>query len=143
MSPDPVLLLTRPLAQSESFLEQCATRIGRAVPSVISPVLRIVPLDETPDLSGASLVVTSPNAVRILSEQLKDRDVKTVGHATAELARGYGAIAECLGETAEALLERAMDIEAPIVVVRGVHARLDLASELKARGQMATGGSDL
>lgn len=134
MSSGPVLLLTRPEPQSKRFLKLCEDRLGRSLNAVISPVLRIEAKGTNWDLDAATIVVTSGNAVRVLSRHLDMRQVATVGKATAALARSLGAKAICLGETAEGFLDRAVDLVPPVVVARGVHARLDMAEALNARG---------
>ena len=134
MSSGPVLLLTRPSPQSEQFLHLCETRVGRKLPAVISPVLKIEAKGANWDLDAATIVVTSGNAVHVLRKHLPARQVATVGEATAALARSFGADATCLGENAEALLDRAKELVPPVVLARGVHARMDLAKELRARG---------
>ena len=133
--PGPTLLLTRPEAQSKSFLADCERRLGRRIPAVISPVMDIIPVGEPPDLNDfATIVVTSGNAVRQLGDNLEGRRVLTVGEATAALARGQGARAEALGETAEAFLERVEEVTFPAIACRGQHARCNLADRLSAKG---------
>ncbi len=136
--PGPTLLLTRPEAQSTSFLASCERRLGRRIPTVISPVIDIIPVAEPPDLNGfATIVAASGNAVRLLGESLEGRNVLTVGDATATLARGFGARAKALGETAEAFLERIEEVAFPVIVFRGRVARCNLADRLSAQGATA------
>jgi uroporphyrinogen-III synthase len=131
----PTLLLTRPLAQSTAFLEDCRVRLDRPFPAVISPVLKVIPVGDVLDLcDSGTIVVTSANAVRCLADALKGKNVATVGEATAELAASFGAIANCLGETADAFLSRAHELSSPVLVARGVHARVDLAEALTTKG---------
>ncbi len=135
MKTGPTLLLTRPLAQSTTFLEQCTIRLGRPIKSVISPILRIEPIGDPLNWPAThTIVVTSSNAVRRLADSLNGRAVAAVGEATAKLAREYGADAKCLGETADAFLKRADQLSSPVLVARGVHTRIDLASALSTRG---------
>ena len=133
------LLLTRPLDQSRRFLSDCEALLGRKIDAMISPVFKIVPSKGMPDLDAAkTIVVTSSNAVRVLGAELEGRAVATVGAATAELARSFGARATTLGDTADEFLENTDKLQAPVLVCRGVHARVDLAVLLKARGIEAT-----
>lgn len=133
--PGPTLLLTRPEAQSTSFLADCERRLGRRIPTVISPVIDIIPVAEPPDLNEfATIVAASGNAVRQLGDILEGRIVLTVGEATATLARGFGARAKALGETAESFLEHVEEIGFPAIVCRGRHARCNLADRLSAQG---------
>ena len=131
----PVLLLTRPMTASRQFLAACEDRSDRRISAIISPIIEIVPLGDLPDLDAAqTIVVSSGNAVQRLGAQLADRRVVTIGEATAGLARSFGADAEALGETARGFLEHADKLEAPVLVCRGVHTRVDLADALNARG---------
>ncbi len=133
--PGPTLLLTRPEAQSADFLAGCEQRLGKRIPAVISPVMDIVPVGDPPDLDGFStIIVTSGNAVRRLGGALEGRRVLTVGESTAALARGFGARAKALGETAEAFLEGIDEVAPPAVACRGRHARRNLAAWLSAQG---------
>ncbi len=135
----PRLLLIRPKVQSLAFLADCEARLGRRIDAVVSPIIDIEPIGEIPDLDGYGTVIfTSSNAVRQMSENLKGRLVATVGDATAELARSLGADATVFGETANDLLDRAEALVPPVLICRGVHARVDLQAELTARGVAAT-----
>ena len=63
------LLLIRPKAQSEAFLADCETRLGRQIDAVISPIIDIRPLGGIPDLDGFGTVVfSSANGVRKVSD---------------------------------------------------------------------------
>ena len=129
------LLLTRPEAQSKAFLKDCEIVLGRNVPCVISPIFDIVPVGSVPDLSNSgTIIVTSGHAVRRLSNSIQGRSVVTVGAATADLARSFGAEAVAFGETAQDILDRGRELVPPVLVCRGVHARLELADELSGRG---------
>ena len=135
MDDGPILLLTRPEAQARSFLSDCEMHLGRKVHAVISPLMKIVPFGDLPDLDPyASIVVSSSNAVRRMGNDLAGRRVFTVGAATAGLARSFGAVAAPLGETAEELIRRAEEIASPALVCRGVHVRLDLCQALGSAG---------
>lgn len=134
---EPTLLLTRPAAQSAEFLALCESALGRKIACVISPVMRIVDVGPIPDVSGhATLVFTSSNAVRRLGEAavLAGRRAVTVGEATAALARDYGAEAVALGSTAEELCAAADRIVPPALLLRGRHARGDIAARLVRAG---------
>ncbi len=129
------LLLTRPEPQSKSFLVECEALLGRRVPVVVSPLLEIVPRGNLADLSRfATIAVTSGNAVRCLADSLAGRRVVTVGIKTCELARSFGAMATCLGDSVAAFLDEASEIVGPVVYGRGVHTRGDLAAGLRSLG---------
>lgn len=132
---EPTLLLTRPEAQSKAFLNICETRVGHRLPVVISPLLRIEPVGDIPDLGRyGTIVATSSNAVERLGEALSGRTVRTVGEKTAERARKFGAKAEALGENVELFLAAASDVTGPVLVARGVHARGNVAEVLRGFG---------
>jgi len=129
------LLLTRPEAQSRAFLESCEMALGRPIPAVISPLMRIEPVGDLPDLDGyGTLAFTSANGVRRVGAALAGHNVITVGEATAVLARSFGADARAYGENVEAFLERASNIAVPVLYCRGVHVQGDLAAALQRQG---------
>ena len=133
----PTLLLTRPAAQSESFLADCERVLGRRIPSVISPLMRIEPTGTVPDLDAFhTLIVTSSHAVRRLAEEgaLRGRRVMCVGEATAALAREHGAEAQALGRDVLELMDNSASVSSPCLYVRGRHVRTDLVEALNARG---------
>lgn len=133
----PTLLLTRPDAQSRGFLAECEAVLGRRIPAVIAPVMKIVDVGDLPELDRfETIIATSSHAVRRLGTEgaLRGRRLFAVGEVTAELARGFGANAEALGQDIVAFLDNYDAIHAPCVYVRGQHVRLDLASELTRRG---------
>ena len=131
----PILLLTRPEPQSCLFLAECEEALGRTIPAVVSPILRIDPVEEEIDLARyKTLIITSANAVRLLDRRLNDMRVATVGEQTAEIARTFGADADCLGENVEAFLANSSLISAPAVHLRGRHSRGSLARRLCEAG---------
>ena len=131
----PVLILTRPEPQSRGFLAELEDRLGCSVPAIVSPILKIVELGESPDLDAfQTLIFTSGNGVKRVADDLKGRNVVTVGQQTARYAEMAGATATCLGDTVEDFLANAAFIKSPALHVRGVHSRGDLANRLSAQG---------
>ena len=131
----PTLFLTRPKHQSRAFLNMCEHEAGRALPSIISPLIRIEAVGELPDFDKfATLIVTSSNAVRRISEDIAGRRVVTVGQATAELAHEFGADASCLGENVEDFLSHSDQLAGPVLYCRGVHGLGNLAKVLDTKG---------
>lgn len=134
----PTLLLSRPKAQSVEFLSECEKHAGKRLPVVISPVIRIDPVSQLPDLNAyATLVFTSSNGVAACASDLRGRRVVTVGSKTCALAAQAGANATSLGEDVETFLTNTFEIEGPVLHCRGVHARGDLAKRLRAVGIQA------
>ncbi len=133
--PDSLLLLTRPEAQSRSFLADLEERLGYTPPVIISPVLRISPVGDPVNFDPyRTLIVTSGNAVSVLETALEGRKVVTVGERTANIARSVGADAQCLGDRVDALVERLSEVAAPALHLRGRHSRGDLVGAGRAIG---------
>ncbi|MEL6642649.1 MAG: uroporphyrinogen-III synthase [Pseudomonadota bacterium] len=133
---DPILFLTRPRAASERFQQMCEARVGRALPVIIAPVIRIEHLADPVDLSGYEAVVfTSSNAVASAG-QGRGRLAYCVGAVTAEVARTAGFDARSADGNADdlvALIRR----EAPrgrLLHLRGEHSQGDVAGRLTAAG---------
>lgn len=131
----PTLLLTRPKPQSEAFLVACEAMLDRRLSAVISPLLRIEPMGDVPDLTAFdTIIVTSGNGVERLKDHLAGRYVVTVGEKTAALAREHGAEAVALGENIAAFLGNADQIRGGALLCRGVHSRGDIVQSLTDRG---------
>lgn len=134
----PVLLMTRPEAQSVAF----AGALGRAEEDfrlVVSPLIGVEvtgPLPEQDGLRG--LVFTSANGVRAWCQLGGRRDLPafTVGAATAEAAAAEGIAATSADGDAEALIAMLMERrpDAPLMHARGRHSRGDVAGRLSAAG---------
>ena len=137
----PVLLLTRPQAQSERFAAEARAALG-PLPVVIAPLMEIVPrplaLDPAPH---ATLIFTSENGVAGFCAQspLRDRPAYCVGPRTAVAAAeaGFRVVSSGAGGgDAEALIRtlRAARPALPLLHLRGEHAVTDLAGRLSAEG---------
>ncbi|MGY6411395.1 MAG: uroporphyrinogen-III synthase [Alkalilacustris sp.] len=141
MAETPVLLLTRPRAQSERFAAGLAGCLA-TLPRVISPLIEIVPQTLAVDPEPyATLIFTSENGVASFAAQsgLRDRPAWCVGPRTAEAAAKAGFAvrsAEAEGGTAEALIGalRVARPATPLLHLRGAHAVTDLAGRLTAEG---------
>ena len=126
-----ILLLTRPEPQSRSFLAECEAALGRSIPAIISPILRIKPVQYDLDLTRfETLILTSANAVRVLGPRLSGATVATVGEQTAQLAREFGADAVCRGENVDSFLGNSGSVAGPALHARGKHTRGCLAARL-------------
>ena len=131
----PTLLLTRPKQQSLEFLAACETKVGRRLPVVISPILRIDMHSKPSDLSVyRTLILTSSNGVAACVDALKGRQVVTVGERTKEAAAQAGALATFLGKDADALVANAGKIKGPALHIRGRHTRGLIAQRLRDAG---------
>ncbi|NNE87548.1 MAG: uroporphyrinogen-III synthase [Silicimonas sp.] len=131
----PTLLLTRPKPQSEEFLATCEEIAGRRLPVVISPIMRIELRKQLPDVRKyATIIFTSANGVAAIPDVLRGRQVVTVGEKTADAATRSGAVVRALGENAEQLVARSIEIQGPALHIRGTHARGDIALRLRKAG---------
>jgi uroporphyrinogen-III synthase len=135
----PVLLLTRPAAQSARFLAQCEEALGAPVEAVIAPVIEIVPHDGLIDLSPFSGVVfTSENAVAALGRDPEVRGMRAwcVGRRTADAAAEMGfdaASAEGAADDLVALVLRDRPA-GTLVHLCGAHVAADVAGRLTEGG---------
>lgn len=133
---DPLLLLTRPQAASETFRTECEARVGRRLPVIIAPVIRIETIGDPVDLSGYTAVVfTSSNAVASAG-QGGGMPAYCVGARTAEVAAAAGFDARSADGNAEDLI--ALIARDPpkgrLLHLRGAHSRGDVATRLTSMG---------
>lgn len=136
----PLLLLTRPRAASERFVQELAEDGISGFTPVISPLIEVEPTGPLPPMEGITgLIFTSANAVRAYAE-LGGAPLPlcyAVGEATARAARDLGMAPRVAGGDAESLLAAILG-DAPggqLLHLRGTHARGDLAARLGAAGQ--------
>ncbi|MGY6634311.1 MAG: uroporphyrinogen-III synthase [Alkalilacustris sp.] len=136
----PILILTRPRAQSERFAASLTGDLA-GLPRLIAPLIEIAhrPLDRDPT-SYATLVFTSENGVAAFAAQtmLRDRPAWCVGPRTEAAARdaGFTITHRPEGGDAEALIAalRTARPDTPLLHLRGAHAVTDLAGRLTAAG---------
>ena len=69
-----------------------------------------------------------------LGRALDGQSVAVVGQATAKLVQQCGGHVTQVATTSLELLETAVLLTPPVLICRGVHARLDLAEALRGRG---------
>lgn len=128
------LLLTRPVPQSERFL----ALLDRAVPTVISPLMEIEPLDPPMPRGLAGVIVTSGHGAEALARLEVDRDVPVfaVGSHTADAARRAGHPTVSADGNADDLVRMILQRRpaGPLVHLRGERTRGDVAELLAAAG---------
>lgn len=134
---DPILLLTRPLAQSRRFAQDLSEG-GAEIETIISPVMDIRCSGAAPDLQAYSGVIfTSENGVRCAAAPA-DRRVPAycVGPRTAQAAQDAGFAAHEFGPDAEALVAAILQAgtPGPLLHLRGKHARGAVAKRLESAG---------
>ncbi|MFV0474637.1 MAG: uroporphyrinogen-III synthase [Pikeienuella sp.] len=132
----PLILLTRPRAQSEAFAERVAAAGWRAL---IWPVIEIRDLLEAaPDAPpGAAFVFTSARAVESLTRfGPPPARAYCVGPATATAARraGFIEVIEAGGDARSLIARLKADRPAALIHLRGRHVAADLVAALRVEG---------
>ena len=130
----PVLLLTRPEADSRRFAARVAALAG-AVRTVISPLLEIAPTGPPAPPAGVP-VFTSAAAVPLAGPG-RGLPAWCVGPRTAAAARAAGWAPREGGGDADALVAAILGSgdPGPFVHLRGAHARGEVAGRLRAGGR--------
>ncbi|KMW57335.1 Uroporphyrinogen-III synthase [Candidatus Rhodobacter oscarellae] len=137
----PILLLTRPHAQSLEFADMCRRRLGAGIAVMISPLLEIqhrsgiAPIDP-----NAALVFTSVHGVAALgAAQPRGRRAYCVGARTAQAATAQGYTAVSAGGDGAALVQLLVTERplGPIWHARGDHVGTDIVAELAGQGLQA------
>ncbi|MDW4549105.1 uroporphyrinogen-III synthase [Defluviimonas sp. D31] len=135
----PILLLTRPEAQSRRFSDAFRDRFGADWPVILSPLTAIRPLDPGPLPDGdRDLVFTSENAVAAFARLAPRRGARAwcVGTRTEEAAREAGFATRIGPGDAEGLARTitASGETARLLWPRPVHAARDVAEMLNSAG---------
>lgn len=136
----PPILITRPIAPSQSFAE---TLIGHGVAPadvIVSPVLRIEPTAFDPETRGIDgFIFTSAHAVRQAAQHIPPehrRRAFCVGRQTTQLALDLGFSAEFCGQNIDqfvrSLTQR--DTRGTLLYLRGRHVTADLGSLISSSG---------
>lgn len=140
---EPTVLMIRPSAQSDGFLTAFRSATGKTLPVLVSPVLRIAPMEGGAlPKDGTLLLFTSVNGVAAWAARSPLRDIPAlcVGENTAQAARALGFVAQSADGTGAELLKLALDRATPadkIYYISGEEAALDLAAALHAQGFQA------
>lgn len=133
------ILITRPAASAAGFVQALKQRVGPHCDIVVSPLLRIEPIDCDLDLATArTLIFTSVHSVEAFSRlsKTRDRTCYTVGPATAKAAQNAGFAPITGGGTGLALVDRiqADAPPSPCLYLRGDHVAFDIANALNKAG---------
>lgn len=132
------LLMTRPLAAAERFVAGLprAPRAGLQV--IYAPLIEIRRIQAPVRLDGAQAVIfSSANGVAAASRETTARlAAYCVGQLTTQTAAEAGWQASCLGQGADELVETLLRQrpEAPLLHLRGAHARGGIAARLTDGG---------
>ncbi|PIE11001.1 MAG: uroporphyrinogen-III synthase [Rhodobacterales bacterium] len=135
----PALLLTRPKGGSARVLRAVELSLGREVPHVVSPLLDIVDLPVTADLSAIPILTSEQGARRAGGLGYQGR-AYCVGDRTAAMARAQGMRPISAGGTSDDLVKmiRAAAPETPLIHIRGRHTRGDVVERLRMAGLPAS-----
>ena len=133
----PTLILTRPIAQSESFAAEIMARWTGPLNVIISPLLRISPVAASlPDLDA--VVFTSVHGVKAAQDLGLPPGTQAwcVGPTTAQAAQTAGFVAKTGPGDADGLVAQILDTppSGRIAHIRGRHARGDISARLMAAG---------
>lgn len=133
MSTPKTLVLTRPEQSADQLLDQIREALGRDVPVVRSPIMKITATGDWPDLTGADvIIVTSAHAIH---GSLDGRPVLCVGARTAEAARQAGGDVRHCALDAMSLLAWMETQPNPgfVLYLRGTHVATDIPDALAKR----------
>jgi len=133
----PLLIVTRPFETGRSFAAKVQDQFGE-VEAILSPGLKIVPLDPVVPKDIAHLIFTSANGVA-QTDRLKlpkDAHAWCVGSKTAEAAKAQGFATTVGGGDAYQLIETVKDAapKRKIVHVAGQNRLGDIAATLRRSG---------
>ncbi|MEL6685178.1 MAG: uroporphyrinogen-III synthase [Pseudomonadota bacterium] len=135
----PIVILTRPRAQSESFA--AVLRAKWDGPIIIAPLIEIAPIDVTCDNPDA-VIFTSANGVAASARLALPSGLTAwcVGSKTAEFARAAGFDAVAGPGDADGLVADiiAAKPSGKLSHIRGMHARGDISVRLNAAGIACT-----
>lgn len=134
---DPVLLLTRPEAQSRRFAAEVAARLPD-LPVLIAPMQEIRPRSFALPENVVTLVLTSENGALGLPDGL-DLTAYCVGERTAEAARAHGLRTRVAEGDAVSLLRllRRDRPAGPLFHPHGQHVAVDLVAALTGEFEIA------
>nr|WP_291728211.1 uroporphyrinogen-III synthase [Leisingera sp. F5] len=132
------LLMTRPLAAAERFVAGLPQGARAGLQVIYAPLMQIRPTQAQISLDGVKGVIfTSANGVEAASrETAAGLPAFCVGERTARAAADAGWQAVGLGQCADELVERMLQQppEAPLLHLRGTHARGGIAQRLTDGG---------
>lgn len=134
----PILLLTRPLAQSHAFAEH-VQKDSPSLDVICAPLMRIKLFDLPCDAASArGLIFTSVNGVNAWQHANLPtmHTAFCVGDATGVAAKQLGFQVVAAKGTAESLIETitAHKAQGPLLHIHGVHTRGDIAAVLTKAG---------
>lgn len=136
------LLLTRPEAASLRFQAEVEDALGHAVPTIVSPLLRVVPQGRAPDLHDAAGVIFTSQAGVAAFAHLGGRArgvAWCVGARTGAAAADLGFDVAGVAQDADGLVALVPPDGGPLIHLHGRFTRGDIVPRLQARGVTAVG----
>lgn len=133
----PQLVITRPMPGAADFAQAVEAAFGRSLTIIISPALRIEPLDFDVPEGINHIIFTSANGVRAAVEKgLSPLTAWCVGDRTAAMAEAAGYDARSASGDAAALVDLiiAANPSGKLLHIAGQHTRGDIAGRLRAAG---------
>ena len=132
----PILLMTRPLSASDTFVGRLSDEAVRGVRIISAPLIAIAPTNHAPVLDGYNGVIFSSSNGVSHAPAGKGRSAYCVGARTAQDATGMGwqvkTIAQDANDLVAALIGR--DNPGTLLHLAGEHRRGDIARRLSAAG---------
>ncbi len=131
--------MTRPQGTAERFVAHLPPELRARLTPVYSPLIGVVPVASDIDFGDArGVIFTSANGVSVAAGLNQQRDLPCycVGVATTLAATRAGWQAACAGSTSQALINTLTQSRSkgPLLHIRGVHSRGDIAARLSAAG---------
>lgn len=137
------LLMTRPRAASERFVELLPETLRCQLTVIYAPLLQITPLSVSIELNAyRGVIFTSANGVAAVNAMPSySARAYCVGERTTKAAQAAGWDARQCGADAEELVHCLAQIRppAPLLHLHGQHTRGDVATQLNALGLKCSG----
>ncbi|MFS4581671.1 uroporphyrinogen-III synthase [Phaeobacter sp. C3_T13_0] len=135
------LLMTRPRAASEQFVEDLPTATRVALQVIYAPLIDAQPMNLVPfqlenGFYAGDVIFSSANAVQFAPQPAAGQRAYCVGERTTKTAQSAGWQALCCGQDADTLVNAlvAAPPTSPVSHMRGVHSRGDIARRLQQAG---------
>lgn len=142
--PNPTLLMIRPLAQAQDFVQAMTAQTGKSPNTIYAPVIETRACTFDPPETAQFLLFSSVNGVKFYAAQTANRGIPAlcVGDTTAKAAESAGFSAQSAGGTAADLLALVKSVanpaKDPLIYVCGAMVAQDLDGQLTSQGFTAS-----